>query len=300
MGGKKNKKAKKPAVGNPAAGSNNKRDKKEIPQKKSVPQPVKNNSERSRKNEQEQKKRKESVRENEKNFRKPEAAVAEKTGKKSKSEKVKKQRPEKAPDSEKIKKERTEKSLKIIFEDFKAKYNITRIAAALCVLVIIVVAVFAVIGAVSGKNYDVPEYAKDAEFKGRLEPESVAFNMDISANQQETLSKAIKARGDRRAFGFFINDTVNMAESDDPVLIEFGSVSSNDCVLLIFMFDENGNEIYRSLGIEPGEQINSVSLFEELPYGTHEITLAVSGYNPKTYKNVGMQTMKITLKIGVD
>lgn len=313
MGGKKNKKAKKPAVGNPAAGSNNKRAKKDFQQKKNSSQPVKNKGNKNLKKEAELKK-KGNTSQKQKKIPEAEKIKKEKVDKNLKSEKIKKEKPEKAPKAEKVKIEKTKKadkpkrekkekkraSLKSRIDEFSKNYSISRIAAVLSAVIVFAAVIIVIITAICGKNYTVPDYVRDAQFKGRMEPESSAFSMDISENQQETLAKAIKAKGDRRAFDFFVNDTVVMTESDDPALIEFGSVSSNDCVLLIFMLDEKGNEIYRSLGIEPGEQISSVSLFDELPYGTHDVTLAVLGYNTKTYRQVGMQTTKIKLKIGVD
>ncbi len=196
--------------------------------------------------------------------------------------------------------EKSKRNTAASFEKFKKEYNIKKIAAALLVVVFVCISMaFAAVNLLDEKTV-VPDYIKDIEFKGRVEPESIAFDMDISENQQKTLAKATKSKGNRRAFSFFVNDNIIMSEYDEPALIEFGSISSNDCVLIFFLFDEEGREIYRSLGIEPGKQVKSVMFFEEMSYGSHELTMAVMGYDAKTCKNTGMQTVKINLEIGVN
>lgn len=248
MTDQKNKNSKKPAVGNPAAGSNNKRDKN---QSERANLPAKKDKANNK------------------------LMVAEK----------------KVPSEEKKK-----LSLKESFLAFKEKYNLFKIGVVLGVLAAIIVGIVLLIC----NRATVPDYVKNSEYNGRIENESVAFSMEISENQQEALAKATKVKGNKGAFDFFVNDRIVMAEYDDPALVEFGSVSSNDCVLVFVLYDENGNELYRSLGIEPGKQIRSVEFFDEIAYGTHELTIAVLGYDAKTYEKVGMQTSKIKLEIGVE
>lgn len=270
---KKNKKAKKPAVAKSAAGSNNKI--------------AKNNPQKGSKK-QNGKAKAAPVKKKEADISKKSAASKKKSGKKNA-----------AP-----KKKNTFKSvfasasgaLKKLLALIKKSGKIGIIAGAVILLVLAAVIVLSVLN----RNISVPDYVKNAQFKGRVEPEAVAFDMDISENQQKALVKATKVKGDTHKFDFFVNDSIVMNEYDDPALIEFGSADSNDCVLVFYMLDENGNELYRSLGVEPGKQIRSISFFDEIPYGTHEATLAVLGYNPETYKPVGMQTARIKLEIGVD
>lgn len=288
MGGKKNKKAKKPAVGNPAAGSNNKRDKNAVHKSSAKDK----NKEQAKKKAAPQKKSAE---------KKSQKTVAEKKVQNIEQPKKKREKSKKSVNINKEKKKVPKKStsVKEELEDFKKNYNIGRIAAAAAVLAAVAAGLIILIVTLCSSRFVVPDYVKNAEFKGRTEPESIAFRMDISENQQKALAKATKVKGNRRAFDFFVNDSVVMNEYDDPALIEFGSVSSNECVLMFFMFDENGNEIYRSLGVEPGRQIRSVTFFDELSYGTHDATVVVLGYDRKTHGKVGMQTTQIKLEIGV-
>ena len=265
MANKKNKKAKKPAAGKSAAGSNNKG------AKKPVQKPVKP------------------------------------VQSKKESAPVKKSDVKKVSRNQKSREKKSNgfissflKNGRFLYEKIKEKLCRNKAATLITAAVILAVAAVIIVISAVNKNFVVPDYVKNAEFKGRTEPESVAFDMDISENQQKALVKATKVKGDKHKFDFFVNDSIVMSEYDDPALIEFGSADSNDCILVFFMLDEEGNEIYRSLGVEPGEQIRSVSFFDEIPYGTHDVTLAVLGYNPKTFKQVGMQTTQIKLEIGVD
>ena len=239
---KKNKPKSKPAVGSPAAGSNNKREKTNQPKQKK--QPVH-----------------------------PEKAPW--PAKQVKEKAVKKERPAK----------------------IKPLNNKAVVIAAASVLIaaLVVVVVLVAFG-----NPSLPDSVKNVEFKGRLEPDSVAAETRLSEAQQEKLSKSVKARGSTGAFDFYVNDEISVQEHTDPVLLEFGNNSSNDCVLVAFLLDENGEVIYRSLGVEPGEEVRSVMLFDSVSYGTQTATLAVNGYDARTYEKIGTQTVKIKLKIGVD
>ncbi len=287
MANKKNKKAKKPAVGKPAAGSNNKGAKK-APSKGGKPQ--------NKANKPQQKSAKNQTKPVEKNNPKAKSAP-------EKKEKTKKQAPKKpAFDFDKLSQKLSalSKKVKTFADKCKKKYDMKKVFIALGFIVAVVAVTAVVIALIAGNNYSVPDYVKNADYKGRVESEAVAFDMDISENQQKALSKATKSKGDKRKFDFFVNDKIVMNEYDDPALIEFGSADSNDCVLVFYIIDENGQELYRSLGIEPGRQVRSISFFDEIPYGTQNVTLAVLGYDAKTFKKVGMQTAQIKLEIGVD
>lgn len=287
MANKKNKKAKKPAVGKPAAGSNNKEAKK-APSKSGKPQ--------NKAKKPQQKPAKNQTKPVAKNNQKAKSAP-------KKVEKTKKQAPKKpAFDFDKLSKKFSalSKKVKAFADKCKKTYDMKKVFIALGFIVAVIAATAIVIALIANNNYSVPDYVKNADYKGRVESEAIAFDMDISENQQKALTKATKSKGDKRKFDFFVNDTIVMNEYDDPALVEFGSADSNDCVLVFYIIDENGQELYRSLGIEPGRQIRSISFFDEIPYGTQNVTIAVLGYNAKTFKKVGMQTAQIKLEIGVD
>ncbi|MBQ8784208.1 MAG: hypothetical protein IJZ57_10620 [Clostridia bacterium] len=197
-------------------------------------------------------------------------------------------------------KEKPEKKKAVKPEKVKAKKQISKKAVLISAIAVAVIAVIALVTAIVLSNPALPESVKNAEFKGRLEPDSVAARSSLSASQQAKLAKSVNAKGNTGAFDFYVNEQISVDEHTDPALIEFGSEESNDCILVAFLLDENGEVIYRSLGVEPGEEIRSVVLFDSVSYGSQTATLAVVGYDKKTYDKVGMQTVKIDLKIGVD
>lgn len=291
MASKKNKSKKKPAVGSPAAGSNNtkkksaqKQPKQQKSKKPSVPE----------KQKEKQKKQKSAVPEKQKEKQKKQKlSEAQKQSKRQKKQKP--SAPEKQPNDTKKKHSFIES-----FKRFSEKYNVFKIAvAAMLAIALLSAAVIFTVNLFSVK-IGIPDEVANAEFKGRLEPETAAVSSSVSPQQQKKLAKALSVKGNKSAFDFYVNDEILIDEYDDPALLEFGSVSGNDCILMFFILDENDNIIYRSLGVKPGCEVRSVSFFDELPYGTHKAKIVVNGYDAKTDKKVGTQCAEIKIKIGVD
>lgn len=260
MSSKKNKSKNKPAVGSPAAGSNNKEKKSD--QKHSAKQ------------------------------KKEKLPAPEKQ--KEKPNKQKSSAPEMQGEIKK------KPSIIESFKLFSEKYNVFKIAVAAVLAIALLSAVIVFAVNLLSVKFGVPDEVANAEFKGRLEPETVAVSSSVSPQQQKKLAKSLKTKGSNTAFDFYVNDEIIIDEYDDPALLEFGSVSENDCILMFFILDENDNIIYRSLGVKPGCEVRSVSFFDELPYGTHKAKIVVNGYDEKTNKKVGTQCAEIKIKIGVD
>ena len=324
---KKNKSNKKPAVGSPAAGSNNNREKNNSNNAKNRPvqnnnrgnnKPNQNGKNFSQENKKQDKNGKIFSQENKKqdkngkNFSQ-DNKKQDKNGKNfaqdnkspdqnSKKSKQKREKNSGKPKSlESAKPRKAKKSRKkMTFREFAQKYDIGKIAAALLLAAAIVAGIVYLIVSLFTSGVKIPDEIKNAEYKGRIESSSVAIETDISAEQQKMLSKSVSVKGNKSAFKFYTNKEIVMEDYSDPALIEFGSVSSNECVLLAFLIDENGKLLYRSLGVEPGKKIGSVSLFDSVPYGKHKLTLIVNGYDPETYEKKGTQTTSVNLTIGAD
>ena len=308
---KKNKSNKKPAVGSPAAGSNNNRAKNNSNNAKN--KPVQNNNrdnkktnQNGKKSVQENKTQNQNARDFAKNNKTQNQNVRnyeqDKKGTNPKGVNPKAKREEnsgKPKPQENIKNKKAKKRRKkMSFKEFAKKYDIGKIAVALLLTLAIVAGIVYLIVSLFTSGVKIPDEIKNAEYKGRIESSSVAIETDISAEQQKTLSKSVSVKGNKSAFKFYTNKEIVMEDYSDPALIEFGSVSSNDCVLLAFLIDENGKLLYRSLGVEPGKKIGSVSLFDSVPYGKHKLTLIVNGYDPETYEKKGTQTTSVNLTIG--
>ena len=215
-------------------------------------------------------------------------------------EKKKKQKKQKPPTAEKQGEKQKKPGFIESFKLFSQKYNLFKIAAAAVIAIALLSAVIIFAVNLLSVKIGIPDEVANAEFKGRLEPETVAVSSSVSPQQQKKLAKALKSKGNNSAFDFYVNDEIIIDEYDDPALLEFGSVSENDCVLMFFILDEDDNIIYRSLGVKPGCEVRSVSFFDELPYGTHKAKIVVNGYDAETNKKVGTQCAEIKIKIGVD
>ena len=155
---KKNKPKSKPAVGSPAAGSNNKREKTNQPKQKK--QPV---------------------------------------------------HPEKAPRPAKQVKEKAVKKERPAPIKLPGNKAVVIAAASVLIAALVVVVVLVAFG-----NPSLPDSVKNAEFKGRLEPDSVATETRLSESQQEKLSKSVKAKGIQR-YGWLI--TLKSTQTPHPTLL---------------------------------------------------------------------------------
>ena len=275
MSSKKNKSKNKSAVGSPAAGSNNtkKKSAQKQPEKQSkvMPSAAEKQKEKPKKN-----KHTEPDRQREK------------------------QKKQKVPATEMQGETQKRSGFIESFKLFSQKYNLFKIATAAVIAIAFLGAVIIFAVNLLSVKIGIPDEVANAEFKGRLEPETVAVSSSVSPQQQKKLAKALKSKGNNSAFDFYVNDEIIIDEYDDPALLEFGSVSENDCVLMFFILDEDDNIIYRSLGVKPGCEVRSVSFFDELPYGTHKAKIVVNGYDAETNKKVGTQCAEIKIKIGVD
>lgn len=146
---------------------------------------------------------------------------------------------------------------------------------------------------------NVPSEIRNYEFNGRLESESVAKESAFNSQQREVFIETLNAHGSNK-FEFYINSSVPVG--DDGVIEElcFGNPAENDCILVATVFDSEGDVLYRSLGLESGTEINEAKLFKEVPYGTHNVKVAVNAYDKETNEKIGTKYARIRLSVGVD
>ncbi|HAY72522.1 MAG TPA: hypothetical protein DCY31_01480 [Ruminococcaceae bacterium] len=145
---------------------------------------------------------------------------------------------------------------------------------------------------------NVPTDIRKTEFNGRLESETVAQESAFNAQQQQVFMDALKARGSR-SFDFYFNSVVDVDDDFSTDDLCFGNPESNDCVLIATIYDGD-TVLYRSLGLEPGREINRAKLFGELSYGVHDVKVAVNAYDKNTNEKVGTKYAEIKLAVGVD
>ena len=145
---------------------------------------------------------------------------------------------------------------------------------------------------------NVPTDIRKTEFNGRLESETVALESVFNAQQQQVFMGALKARGSR-SFDFYFNSVVDVDDDFSTDDLCFGNPESNDCVLIATVYDGD-TVLYRSLGLEPGREINRAKLFGELSYGVHDVKVAVNAYDKNTNGKIGTKYAEIKLAVGVD
>lgn len=145
---------------------------------------------------------------------------------------------------------------------------------------------------------NVPTDIRKTEFNGRLESETVAQESVFNAQQQQVFMDALKARGSR-SYEVYFNSVVDVNDDFSTDDLCFGNPESNDCVLIATVYDGD-TVLYRSLGLEPGREINRAKLFGELSYGVHDVKVAVNAYDKNTNEKVGTKYAEIKLAVGVD
>ena len=78
----------------------------------------------------------------------------------------------------------------------------------------------------------------------------------------------------------------------------FGNVTTNNCILTLTIRDANGELLYSSGGLKPGNYISRISLLFNRPAGTYNCRAYVAAFDPQTFRQIGVQYSKLTVEIG--
>ena len=289
-----NKKKNKPAAGKSAAGKTNSqkkvsdsRNKEKERQKAEAEKQAKRRIEEKQKQKKQQQKKSEEI-------HKRRAKADEKNQKLQKKTEVKTGK----------KNRRTEKLGKIrkrikylTSKEFLSSINYFRVFVFIVVPLVLIV--LGCIGVSKTVVLNVPSDIRGYEFSGRLESETAAKPSVFNSQQQQVFTDALKASGSRK-FDFYINSDIPVDDNGTTDKLCFGNPTGNNLVLIATIYDENGEVIYRSLGLESGREINDAKMFMSLPYGLHEVKVAVNAYDGKTNEKVGTKYAEIRLAVGVD
>lgn len=163
----------------------------------------------------------------------------------------------------------------------------------------IILFVFGVIGVSRSVLINVPSEIRSLEYEGRKESETVAQPSVFNRQQQQVFMESLKAGGSRK-FDFYINSVISVNDDSVTENLCFGNPEGNGYVLIATIYDKDGTEIYRSLGLESGREINSAKMFVALPYGLHDVKVAVNAYDGKTNEKIGTKYAAVKLAVGVD
>lgn len=181
-------------------------------------------------------------------------------------------------------------------KEFLGSFRYTRIFVFLVfplVLICIGIAMFLKIPYVN-----IPEEIRQLEFTGRIESSTTAKPIQFSESQQRKLIDSVNAVG-FGDFVFYINTDIALDDNAETTTLRFGNPQENGCILVATIFDENGQILYRSLGLTEGKEINTAKFFEEIEYGTHEVKVAVNAYDSETNEIIATKYAKIKLSVGV-
>lgn len=281
-------KKKVPVAGKTVAGKNNSKNKKEAQRKKAEAEKYARRiaEEKERKQKERQKRSDEIHRQRQKSNEKQ----AKATRKKAETERKKLMR--------KKRRARFVKKVKYYTgKEFLSSLNYFRIFT--CIVLPIALIVIASVCFSHSVFRNVPSEIRATEFNGRIESEAIAKESIFNTQQQQVFVEALKARGSRN-FSFYFNTTVDVGDDFSTENLCFGNPKTNDCILIATVYDGKGNVLYRSLGLEPGREINCVKLFSELSYGVHDAKVAVNAYDRKTNEKIGTKYAKIKIAVGVD
>lgn len=190
------------------------------------------------------------------------------------------------------------KLTKNISKLFKKNLKLSIITLSVVVVAIVTVLVFSTgIISIGDKNKNEIRYA------GRNEPIGAVSNITTSDADQKKLVKETKAKGKTSKFDFFANTTINLSDKKAALPITLGNPTYNDCVLIAYVVDENGEKVYHSLGIEKGKYISTIFIKNGLKYGENKLTLYVTafgtdgGKDGKSFKKIGTQHTELTVNV---
>lgn len=277
-----------PVAGKTVAGKNNYNKKKDAQRKKAEAEKnAKRLIEEKRKKQKQREKRSEEIRRQRQKISAKETRTAERKAKKEKAKLLHKRRKARF-----VKKIRYYTSKK-----FLSSLNYFRIF--ICIILPISLIITASICISQSVLVNVPADIRAAEFNGRVESETVAGDSIFNVQQQQVFVDAIKSKGSRK-FSFYFNSVVNVGDDFSTDDLCFGNPKTNDFVLIATVYDKDNAVLYRSLGLEPGKEINRAKLFGEMSYGIRDVKVAVNAYDKNTNKKIGTRYAKIKIAVGVE
>ena len=171
--------------------------------------------------------------------------------------------------------------------------QILRIAAMIVLALIMVGAVL--LGLCSVRNERMRDKLYFA-YSGQLQPDVHSIELDAQAQKERV--KANKRHGQTAKFRYYFEEYFRMRASYADSAILFGNVSTNDCALVFYIFDENDVLLYRSGGITPGNYANAIRLPDPKPDGEYACRLYVAAFDLQTNDYIGAQYSDMTLIIG--
>ena len=139
----------------------------------------------------------------------------------------------------------------------------------------------------------------DVHYTGILQRDNL-YPIAFEDEQVKAHVRATKRHGQTGAFTFFCNKTLRLSNVNMTGFIVFGNPADNACALVLTILDKDGNRIYRSGGVEPGQYISRIHPSVEWEDGDYACTAYVSAFRGegKDYRCIGVQYTRLTVKVG--
>ena len=168
----------------------------------------------------------------------------------------------------------------------------------------IVLGISAVIAAVcigiwvSSSRFGIPSEAIP-KYSGRNISSDITLTVNHDLATQYDFSDKMNRKGDTKAFRYYAAEDIVFPEKNSLGTLNLVNVYDNECVIVATVIDENGYVCFSSLGLPPGECLTDISI-DSRPYGTYKMKLVVSGFDPETYKLIGVQSSALTVQVGIE
>lgn len=184
--------------------------------------------------------------------------------------------------------------------DAKARVSAGEILRRAAIAALALLMVFGVVLTASAVRSDRLRRKITLNYVGMLE-ESCVLPIELSDEQVRERVRATKRHGDTHAFSYFCTRTLQLDPNTLNGYILFGNPADNDCDLVLSIFDEKDNLIFRSGGLQPGKYITlirpNVDEWERGEYACKAVVTAYSGHDI-TYKCIGAQYSRLNVKVG--
>ncbi len=232
---------------------------------------------------------------------KPEAKQPEQKAKKQKkassSKNASECKPEKTKRKSVKKKASVKPKLSKLIKSHIEKIGVNKLAAIFLAVCAIIAAV-CIIAWVASSRFGIPDEAV-REYAGRNISHDITLTVKEDLEIQHKLAGEMKRKGDIKKFRYYATDKLVFAEKNSVANLGLVNVWDNNCVIMASIVDKEGNVVFSSLGLPPGQCLTDIGI-NPRPYGTYDMKLVVAGYNSETYELIGVQSSDLTVQVGIE
>lgn len=170
--------------------------------------------------------------------------------------------------------------------------------AAIVLAVSAVIAAVCIIVWVTSSQFGIPDEAV-RKYAGRNISADITLTVKDDLEIQYKLADEMKRKGDTKKFRYYATDKLVFVEKNSVANLGLVNVWDNECVIMASIVDAEGNVIFSSLGLPPGQSLTDIGI-NPRPYGTYDMKLVVAGYDPETFELIGVQSSDLTVQVGIE